>query len=79
MTLEGLTCRELAEMMGKSKSTIAGKVNTSIPWRQADLIWLATELNLPSGYVLDTDRYLVGGGWNPNKTGLEPDSTRLEA
>lgn len=37
MLAAGLSCRALAREMGKSKSSVAGKVNGSIPWQQSDL------------------------------------------
>lgn len=33
MLAAGLSCRALAREMGKSKSSVAGKVNGSIPWQ----------------------------------------------
>lgn len=38
MLAAGLSCRALAREMGKSKSSVAGKVNGSIPWQQSDLV-----------------------------------------
>lgn len=72
----GLSCRALAREMGKSKSSVAGKVNGSIPWQQSDLVWLAIHRNLSPGYVLGIDAYLTDGGWKPETRIPEPAGTR---
>lgn len=75
MLAAGLSCRALAREMGKSKSSVAGKVNGSIPWQQSDLVWLAIHRNLSPGYVLGIDAYLTDGGWKPKRESpnrLEP-------
>lgn len=76
MTSAGLSCRDLAKEMGKSKSSVAGKVNGSIPWQQSDLIWLAIHRNLSPGYVLGIDAYLTDGGWKPEARIPGPARTR---
>ena len=76
MLAAGLSCRALAREMGKSKSSVAGKVNGSIPWQQSDLVWLAIHRNLSPGYVLGIDAYLTDGGWKPETRIPEPAGTR---
>ncbi len=64
MLAAGLSCRALAREMGKSKSSVAGKVNGSIPWQQSTWSgWPFTE-TCPR-YVLGIDAYLTDGGWKP--------------
>ena len=64
MLAAGLSCRALAREMGKSKSSVAGKVNGSI------------HRNLSPGYVLGIDAYLTDGGWKPETRIPEPAGTR---
>ena len=59
MAQQGLSCRGLAAEMGQSKSSVAGKVNGSLHWQQADLVWLYRMKGLPSDFVLGNDAALV--------------------
>lgn len=73
MAQQGLSCRGLAAEMGQSKSSVAGKVNGSLHWQQADLVWLYRMKGLPSDFVLGNDAALVNRLLSP------PDKRRFRA
>ncbi len=75
MLAAGLSCRALAREMGKSKSSVAGKVNGSIPWQQSDLVWLAIHRNLSPGTCSASTPISRTAGGNPKRESpnrLEP-------